>query len=86
VVIVVVLFMCSHQDFIGAGNSMAAEHGSLNDNDFTTAAGQAAGTAVPSTWYWTNTFGVTVAGSWPGACNHCITFIAGDDGGVGPLG
>jgi len=38
VVIVVVLFMYSKQDFIGAWNTMAAEHGSLNYNDFITAA------------------------------------------------
>jgi len=78
VVIVVVLFMYSKQDFINAWNSMAAEHGSLNYNDFITAAGDAAGGAMPTTWNWYDTLGVMVAGSWLFAYSYCITFIAGE--------
>jgi APA family basic amino acid/polyamine antiporter len=78
VVIVVVLFMYSKQDFISSWNSLAAEHGSLNYNDFITAAGAAAGTSMPTGWNWGDTFGVMVAGSWLFAYSYCITFIAGE--------
>ena len=77
-VIVVVLFMYSKQDFVNAWNTMAAEHGSLNYDDFISAAGAAAGTAMPTTWNWSDTLGVMVAGSWLFAYSYCITFIAGE--------
>ena len=77
-VIVVVLFMYSKQDFINAWNTMAGEYGSLNYNDFITAAGDAAGGAMPTTWNWSDTLGVMVAGSWLFAYSYCITFIAGE--------
>ena len=77
-VIVVVLFMYSKQDFIAAWNSMASEYGSLNYNEFISAAGAAAGTAMPTTWNWSDTLGVMVAGSWLFAYSYCITFIAGE--------
>lgn len=77
-VIVVVLFMFSKQDFISAWNSMAAEHGSLNYEQFISAAGAAAGTTMPTTWNWSDTLGVMVAGSWLFAYAYCITFIAGE--------
>ena len=77
-VIVVVLFMYSKQDFIAAWNSMASEYGSLDYNEFISAAGAAAGTAMPTTWNWSDTLGVMVAGSWLFAYSYCITFIAGE--------
>ena len=70
--------MYSKQDFINAWNTMAAENGSLNYNDFITATGAAAGTDMPTTWNWYDTFGVMVAGSWLFAYSYCITFIAGE--------
>jgi APA family basic amino acid/polyamine antiporter len=77
-VIVVVLFMYSKQDFIAAWNSMASEYGSLDYNEFISAAGAAAGAAMPTTWNWSDTLGVMVAGSWLFAYSYCITFIAGE--------
>jgi basic amino acid/polyamine antiporter, APA family len=78
--IVVVLFIYSKQDFINSWNTMAAaqDPASLNYNDFIKAAGEAAGTAMPTTWNWYDTFGVMVAGSWLFAYSYCITFIAGE--------
>jgi APA family basic amino acid/polyamine antiporter len=78
IIIVVVLFMYSKADFISSWNSMAAQYGSLNYNDFIKAAGDAAGGAMPTTWNWYDTFGVMVAGSWLFAYSYCITFIAGE--------
>jgi basic amino acid/polyamine antiporter, APA family len=76
--IVVVLLVYSKQDFINSWNAMATQYGSMNYNDFVTAAGAAAGTDMPSTWNWYDTFGVMVAGSWLFAYSYCITFIAGE--------
>ena len=39
---------------------------------------EAAGTKLPTTWNWFDTFGVMVAGSWLFAYSYCITFIAGE--------
>ena len=57
---------------------MAAEYGSLNYTDLVTATSAAAGTEIPTTWNWYDTFGVMVAGSWLFAYSYCITFIAGE--------
>ena len=78
IAIIVTLLMYSKSDFIRDWNAMAAQYGSLNYNDFVKAAGDAAGTAMPTTWNWYDTFGVMVAGSWLFAYSYCITFIAGE--------
>ncbi len=77
-IIVIVLFMYSKADFIASWNTLAAENGSLNYTDFITATSAAAGTEIPTTWNWYDTFGVMVAGSWLFAYSYCITFIAGE--------
>jgi amino acid transporter len=78
IVIVVVLFMHSKQDFINAWNAVAAENGSYDYNAFIAATSAAAGADIPTTWNWYDTFGVMVAGSWLFAYSYCITFIAGE--------
>ena len=78
IAIIVALFMYTKQDFINNWNSMATQYGSLNYTDFIKAAGDAAGTAMPTTWNWIDTLGVMVAGSWLFAYSYCITFIAGE--------
>ena len=78
IAIIVTLLMYSKTDFIRDWNAMATQYGSLNYNDFVKAAGDAAGTAMPTTWNWYDTFGVMVAGSWLFAYSYCITFIAGE--------
>jgi APA family basic amino acid/polyamine antiporter len=78
VIILVVLFMYSKQDFIGSWNAIAAENGSLNYTDFIASVSAAAGGDMPTTWNWYDTLGVMVAGSWLFAYSYCITFIAGE--------
>ncbi len=81
VVILLLLTFTSHESFVQAWNSMAAQYGSLDYNGFLAAAKTAmaeAGTALPTTWNWFDTFGVMVAGSWLFAYSYCITFIAGE--------
>ncbi len=77
-IIVIVLLSYSKQDFISAWNGVAAENGSLNYTDFIASVSAAAGTEMPTTWNWYDTFGVMVAGSWLFAYSYCITFIAGE--------
>jgi APA family basic amino acid/polyamine antiporter len=78
IIIIIVLFMYSKTDFIASWNTMAAEHNSLDYNSFIAATSAAAGTDMPTTWNWYDTFGVMVAGSWLFAYSYCITFIAGE--------
>ena len=76
--IVITFFMFTKADFISSWDALALEYGSLNYNDFIAATSAAAGTDMPTTWNWYDTFGVMVAGSWLFAYSYCITFIAGE--------
>ena len=81
VVILLVFTVTSHDAFIQAWNSLAAEFGSLDYNAFLASARSAiegAGDVLPTTWNWYDTLGVMVAGSWLFAYSYCITFIAGE--------
>ncbi len=81
-VIILLLFtFTSHDTFVQAWNTTAAQYGSLNYDAFLSAAQgamEAAGKALPTTWNWFDTLGVMVAGSWLFAYSYCITFIAGE--------
>ncbi len=80
-VILLVFTFTNHDAFVQAWNNIAAQYGSLDFNNFLTAAKSAmqdAGTALPTTWNWFDTLGVMVAGSWMFAYSYCITFIAGE--------
>ncbi len=81
IVILLLFTFTTREGFTQAWNSVAAQYGSLDYQGFLTAAGAAmkeAGTALPATWNWFDTFGVMVAGSWLFAYSYCITFIAGE--------
>jgi amino acid transporter len=79
--ILIVISITSHAAFVNAWNSMAVQYSSLNFDAFLATAKttmEAAGTKLPATWNWFDTFGVMVAGSWLFAYSYCITFIAGE--------
>ena len=81
IIILLVFTFSSRGAFIQSWNAMAVEYGSLDYNGFVTAARTAieeAGSVLPKTWNWFDTFGVMVAGSWLFAYSYCITFIAGE--------
>ena len=81
IIILLVFTFSSREAFIQAWNAMAVEYGSLDYDGFLVAARAAieeAGSVLPSTWNWFDTFGVMVAGSWLFAYSYCITFIAGE--------
>ncbi len=81
VTILIVLSVTSHATFVNAWNNLAAQYGSLDFDAFLATAKttmEAAGTTLPTTWNWFDTFGVMVAGSWLFAYSYCITFIAGE--------
>ncbi len=80
-VILLVFTFTSHEGFVNAWNSLAAQYNSVDFNGFLAAAKSAAadaGKVIPSTWNWFDTLGVMVAGSWMFAYSYCITFIAGE--------
>ena len=81
IIILLVFTFSSREAFVQAWNAMAVEYGSLDYDGFLVAARAAieeAGSVLPSTWNWFDTFGVMVAGSWLFAYSYCITFIAGE--------
>ncbi len=65
-------------DFVAGWNSIAQQYGSLNYDAFLAGVNGMAGTDMPTSWNWYDTFGVMVAGSWLFAYSYCITFIAGE--------
>ncbi len=65
-------------DFVAGWNSIAQQYGSLNYDAFLAGVNSMAGTDMPTSWNWYDTFGVMVAGSWLFAYSYCITFIAGE--------
>ncbi len=65
-------------DFVAGWNNIAQQYGSLNYDAFLAGVNGMAGTDMPTTWNWFDTFGVMVAGSWLFAYSYCITFIAGE--------
>jgi amino acid transporter len=65
-------------DFVAGWNSIAQQYGSLNYDAFLAGVNTMAGTDMPTSWNWYDTFGVMVAGSWLFAYSYCITFIAGE--------
>lgn len=81
VVILLVFTFTSHDAFVNAWNSLAAQYGSLDYEGFLAGARTAIeeyGDTLPTTWNWFDTLGVMVAGSWLFAYSYCITFIAGE--------
>jgi APA family basic amino acid/polyamine antiporter len=81
VIILLVFTFTSRDAFIQAWNNLAAQYGSLTYQGFLDTARvtmEEAGSVLPTTWNWTDSLGVMVAGSWLFAYSYCITFIAGE--------
>ncbi|MFA4965281.1 MAG: amino acid permease [Thermoleophilia bacterium] len=77
-VLLVGISLYNQADFQAGWNAIASQYGSLDYNGFLAAVEGEAGAAMPSTWNWSDTLGVMVAGSWLFAYSYCITFIAGE--------
>jgi basic amino acid/polyamine antiporter, APA family len=78
VIIGVVLSVTSRASFMEKWDADAIATSSPKYNDFIAQVGTAAGTAIPTTWNWSDTFGVMVAMSWLFAYAYSISFIAGE--------
>jgi APA family basic amino acid/polyamine antiporter len=81
VVILLVFTFTSRDAFVQAWNNLSAQYGSLSYQAFLDTARttmEEAGSVLPTTWNWTDSLGVMVAGSWLFAYSYCITFIAGE--------
>jgi len=70
--------MYNQAEFKEGWNAIAATYGSLDYDAFLAAVNAEAGQTMPTTWNWSDTLGVMVAGSWLFAYSYCITFIAGE--------
>jgi basic amino acid/polyamine antiporter, APA family len=77
-IIGIVLTVTSKSTFVEKWDADAVATGSFKYEEFIVKVGEAAGTAVPSTWNWSDTFGVMVAMSWLFAYAYSISFIAGE--------
>lgn len=60
-VLSLIILFTSKSTFIEHWNAAAQKYGSLTYNGFTEAVGTAAGTSMPTTWNWSDTFGGMVA-------------------------
>ncbi len=78
IVLLAAISMYNQTEFKEGWNAIAAQYGSLDFDAFQAAIEADAGGAMPSTWNWSDTLGVMVAGSWLFAYSYCITFIAGE--------
>ena len=78
IVLLAAISMYSQAEFKEGWNAIAATYGSLDYDAFLAAASEAAESPMPTTWNWSDTLGVMVAGSWLFAYSYCITFIAGE--------
>ncbi len=81
VIILLVFTFTTHNQFVQAWNTLAAQYSSVDYQGFITNARAMMsenGYTLPVTWNWRDSLGVMVAGSWLFAYSYCITFIAGE--------
>ena len=78
VAICIVLTVTSRAHFVAAWNSAAAASGSPDYTGFIAKVGEAAGTAMPTTWNWNATLGCMVAMSWLFAYAYSISYVGGE--------
>ena len=72
------LTFTSKSTFIAHWNDIAAEYGSLDYNAFVTATSEAAGTIMPTTWNWYDSFALIGAASWLFAYAYFLVYVAGE--------
>ena len=78
IVLLAGISMYNQADFKEGWNAIATTYSSLDYDSFLAATSAAADSSMPTSWNWSDTFGVMVAGSWLFAYSYCITFIAGE--------
>ena len=78
VIIGLVFTFASRDTFVANWNEAAQSSGSYDYQTFIAKVGEAAGTAIPTSWTWTDTIGVMVAMSWLFAYAYSISFISGE--------
>ena len=78
IVLLAAISFYNQAEFKEGWNAIAAQYGSLDYDAFLAAVNAEVGTEMPTSWNWSDTLGVMVAGSWLFAYSYCITFIAGE--------
>jgi len=74
----IALTFTSKADFISNWNAQAAEHGSLTYDAFLAAAGTAAGGAMPTSWTWSDTLGITAGVYMIFVWTFALNYIGGE--------
>jgi amino acid transporter len=78
VVLLAAISLYNQTEFKEGWNAIAAQYGSLDFSAFQAGVEADNGGPMPTTWNWSDSLGVMVAGSWLFAYSYCITFIAGE--------
>lgn len=78
IILAIALSTTSKDSFIAYWNRSAAEYGSLDYASFTKAAGAAAGSAMPTTWNWSDTFGAVAGVFAVFIYAYAMVYVAGE--------
>lgn len=78
VVLALILLLTPRASFIHNWNVLATRYGSLDYKSFTAVVGHAAGSAMPSTWNWHDTFGLMSAFSVMFIYTYAIAYVSGE--------
>ncbi len=78
VAMLAVISLSSKSEFIAKWDALAQKSDSLSYGEFVPAVSAAAGMVFPSSWSWTHTLGLMVAGSWLFAYAYTVTYVSGE--------
>ena len=78
VILDIALTFSSKATFTRNWDAQAAKYHSLTYQNFITAAGHAAGAAMPTTWNWGDTFGVTAGVFMLFVWTYCMAYVGGE--------
>jgi basic amino acid/polyamine antiporter, APA family len=78
IVLAIAITSASKSSFIAYWNEAAAKYDSLNYNSFVAAAGKAAGSAMPTTWNWADTFGAMAGVFTLFIYAYAMVYVAGE--------
>ena len=78
VILAIVLSLCSRASFIAHWNTAAVKYHSLDYTSFIGAVGKAAGSAMPTTWNWGDTFGATTGVFFLFIYAYALVYVSGE--------
>ena len=78
VILAIVLSLCSRGSFINHWNTQAVKYHSLGYQAFISAVGKTAGSAMPTTWNWGDTLGVTTGVFFLFIYAYALVYVSGE--------